>query len=111
MTPAPYSKLPVTISAMQWWPSRWDDFVAWISESTGAVRDDVGLWHSPARPRDILGPVIPAPIGVDPYLGSLTIETLEGRMAASPGDWVIRGVQGEFYPCRGDIFSLTYEPA
>jgi len=39
------------------------------------------------------------------------IGTLEGEMLASPGDWVIRGVQGEFYPCKPDIFAATYEPA
>lgn len=37
------------------------------------------------------------------------VHTLEGVMAASPGDWVIRGVKGEFYPCKPDIFSATYE--
>lgn len=37
------------------------------------------------------------------------IPTLEGDMQASPGDWIIRGVQGEFYPCKPDIFEATYE--
>jgi len=37
------------------------------------------------------------------------IHTLEGTMAADPGDWIIRGVQGEFYPCKPDIFDATYE--
>jgi len=32
-------------------------------------------------------------------------------MVADPGDWIIRGVQGEFYPCKPDIFDATYEPA
>lgn len=41
----------------------------------------------------------------------LYINTLEGVMHASPGDWIIRGVQGEFYPCKPDIFDATYEPA
>lgn len=40
--------------------------------------------------------------------GSVLIQTLEGRMEAQPGDWVIRGVQGEFYPCKPDIFAATY---
>lgn len=40
---------------------------------------------------------------------TVVIETLEGAMAASPGDWIIRGVQGEFYPCKPDIFEQTYE--
>ena len=42
---------------------------------------------------------------------ALTIRTLEGDMTAMPGDWIIRGVQGEFYPCKPDIFEQTYEPA
>ena len=42
--------------------------------------------------------------------GVLTIPTLEGNMTASAGDWVIRGVEGEFYPCKPDIFEATYEP-
>lgn len=39
------------------------------------------------------------------------IETLEGVMTAHPGDWIIKGVKGEFYPCKPDIFALTYESA
>lgn len=39
------------------------------------------------------------------------IDTLEGRMHASIGDWIIRGVKGELYPCKPDIFAATYEPA
>ena len=42
--------------------------------------------------------------------GSLCIYTLEGDMLAMPGDWVIRGIQGELYPCKPDIFLATYEP-
>ena len=40
----------------------------------------------------------------------LGIHTLEGVMTVSEGDWVIRGVKGEFYPCKPDIFAATYEP-
>lgn len=39
----------------------------------------------------------------------LAIETLEGVMRADPGDWIIKGVKGEFYPCKPDIFEQTYE--
>ena len=39
----------------------------------------------------------------------LKINTLEGTMVVSPGDWVIKGVKGEFYPCKPDIFADTYE--
>ena len=41
--------------------------------------------------------------------GEVVIATLEGAMHASPGDWIIRGVQGEFYPCKDPIFRATYE--
>ncbi len=41
----------------------------------------------------------------------LEIETLEGMHRAVPGDYIIRGVAGEFYPCKPDIFEQTYEPA
>lgn len=37
------------------------------------------------------------------------IETLEGRMVVSDGDWIITGVKGEHYPCKPDIFEATYE--
>ena len=45
------------------------------------------------------------------FLCTISIPTLEGVMTASEGDWIIRGVQGEFYPCKPDIFAATYEPA
>lgn len=41
----------------------------------------------------------------------MDIETLEGTMHASPGDYIITGVEGERYPCKPDIFEKTYEPA
>lgn len=42
--------------------------------------------------------------------GGLIISTLEGNMVANTGDYIIKGVQGEFYPCKPDIFAKTYEP-
>ena len=39
----------------------------------------------------------------------LTIETLEGTMKANKGDWIIKGVKGELYPCKPDVFEETYE--
>jgi hypothetical protein len=41
---------------------------------------------------------------------TIHIETLEGVMVASLGDWIIKGVKGEFYPCKPDIFEATYDP-
>lgn len=43
--------------------------------------------------------------------GTLLIPTLEGDHTASAGDWIIKGIKGEFYPCKPDIFEQTYEPA
>jgi len=40
----------------------------------------------------------------------LAIKAVEGTMIAQPGDWIIRGVKGELYPCKPDIFEATYEP-
>lgn len=46
-----------------------------------------------------------------PLHDKVGIITLEGTMWASVGDYIIKGVQGEFYPCKPDIFEQTYEPA
>ena len=46
----------------------------------------------------------------DPYLGVI-IETLEGKMQANIGDMIVKGVNGEFYPCKPDIFAKTYDKA
>lgn len=41
--------------------------------------------------------------------GDLIVKTLEGEHVCSPNDWLIRGVKGELYPCKPDIFAMTYE--
>ena len=43
--------------------------------------------------------------------GKLLVATLEGPLWASPADYIIKGVNGEFYPCKPDIFKKTYDPA
>ena len=52
------------------------------------------------------------PVIVEAYQADkeMIIHTLEGDMKASPGDWIITGVNGEQYPCKPDIFEKTYEP-
>lgn len=45
-----------------------------------------------------------------PEDGTMLIRTLEGEMIARSGDWIIRGVKGELYPVKPDIFAATYEP-
>lgn len=42
--------------------------------------------------------------------GELVVATLEGPLRAAHGDWIIKGVKGEFYPCKPDIFAATYDP-
>ena len=48
---------------------------------------------------------------VDMDKSEVYILTLEGKHTATKGDWIIRGIKGEFYPCQPDIFEATYEPA
>ena len=56
---------------------------------------------------------IEAFVGGDAELrdGELIVATLEGPLRAAPNDWIIKGVKGEFYPCKPDIFAATYDPA
>lgn len=44
-----------------------------------------------------------------PSTNQIEIRTLEGPLTASKGDWIIKGVKGEFYPCKPDIFEATYD--
>lgn len=48
---------------------------------------------------------------LDPQSPNGWVDTLEGGHVVTPGDWIITGVKGECYPCKPDIFILTYEPA
>ena len=49
------------------------------------------------------------PNGACTFCDKFYIETLEWRMVVNYSDWVIRGIKGEFYPCKPDIFAATYE--
>jgi hypothetical protein len=82
---AKYRKKPVVIEAIQFTGHNSTEVEAWM----------IGLENK--RP------------GVKHGGTVLCIETLEGTMTASPGDFIIKGVQGEFYPCKPDIFEATYE--
>jgi hypothetical protein len=75
-----FRKKPVVIEAMQWNGPPDDSALAAFA----------GHWVS---------------IGAEVY-----ITTLEGPMRVSPGDWVIKGLANEFYPCKPDIFVKGYEP-
>lgn len=89
---AMYRKKPVVIEALQWDGADYDALAGFLGPE---MYSHVGFSSS-------------AP-GQAP--SSVQITTLEGIMSASPGDWIIRGVKGEFYPCKPDIFAATYEPA
>ena len=51
------------------------------------------------------------PVTIEAYQTDeeIEIETLEGIMKANKGDWIIKGVKGELYPCKPDVFDMTYE--
>ena len=86
-TPTCWRKKPVVIEAMLY---RGEQDRHAVREFVIAAIDEVGINGSPH---------------------GLNIETLEGWLHVSPGDWIIKGVKGEFYPCKPDIFAATYEAA
>ena len=76
-----YKKKPVVIEAVQWLGDNFVEIDEWITQPHTTFPDE----------------------------GIIFIDTLEGTMTASLGDYIIKGVQGEFYPCKPDIFIATYE--
>jgi len=97
-----FRKKPVVIEAVQLRWSTWNE----VCEFLGNIISS----DNPAR--DIPAAEVSDTCGEDgPIFIALTIPTLEGDHIARHGDWIIRGVQGEFYPCKPDIFEQTYEPA
>lgn len=80
------------------------------------VIEAVQATGTPESNREIVdwtrGSETPASMDLHPERGRcLSIATLEGAHWVAPGDWIIRGVKGEFYPCKPDIFAATYEAA
>lgn len=88
-----YRKKPVEIEARQINSEDYDDMLDIVKWCGGrAVGDElIGEQRMPGNDAVI------------------AIDTLEGVMYGNPGDWIIKGVQGEFYPCKPDIFEATYE--
>jgi hypothetical protein len=78
-----YRKKPVVIEAIRWDGANCVDVFAFL-----------GIPHEPH----------------DEEFDEVVIETLEGAMTASIGDYVIKGIKGEFYPCKPEIFDASYEP-
>lgn len=79
-----FRKKPVEVEAVQW-----------TGKNVGEIKSFAGL--------DVSVQYYDLP-------PTLRIYTLEGVMTAKPGDWIIKGVQGELYPCKPDVFEKTYEP-
>ena len=76
-----FRKKPIIIEAIQWLGDNFEEL-----EEFGSERDIISNSN-----------------------GTLTITTLEGNHTAQKKDWIIRGVKGEVYPCKPDIFNQTYE--
>lgn len=96
-----YKKKPVVIEATQWHGGAAEatPIIDWILEGDSiASYDDAHIYElSPSGEED-----------KDEVDEAILIRTLEGTMVASSGDYIIKGVQGEFYPCKPDIFHETY---
>lgn len=89
LAPKKFRKKPVVIEAVL--------LAAPLGDGIGIVQQRVIHWM---RAHDVRACAHPE---------GVTIPTLEGEMLASFGDYIIKGVQGEFYPCKPDIFAATYE--
>lgn len=89
-TPRKYRKKPEVVEAMQWDGTAISAtrILEWGFSGLGTATYD---YSKPEQQR-------------------LRIRTLEGSLYASPGDWIIRGIAGDFYPCKPEIFANTYDP-
>jgi hypothetical protein len=82
-----YRKKPVVIEAMIYTDNNGKEVAKWCDgRFIAKAVNSTGVWDE-----------------------TLTIKTLEGVMKANVGDYIIKGVKGEFYPCKPDIFEATYE--
>lgn len=107
-----YQKRPVEVEAMLIW--RETDFIAateWMSSNLyPGLIGDASQPETLRYPDQVKGDDSRPDKGwyISPADGSLMIRTLEGDMRLNAGDMLIQGVAGEFYPCKNDIFELTY---
>ena len=81
------------------------DAICWTGENIEEILNFMEPLDKLPNPGGFVSPGV----GHVPALGTLDIPTLEGIMVASPGDWIIKGVEGEFYPCKPSIFEASYE--
>lgn len=90
-----YASIPVFIDAIEWNGSSEEatTVINWVLENGGTARYDSAHINPQGNPVE----------------ASLHIDTLEGTMIASAGDFIIRGLIGEFYPCKPEVFHRKYE--
>ena len=89
-----FRKKPVVIEARQVTPETAEEIGAWCGATKCKHESyDSYLWGW----------------GLEIQDRHISIQTLEGEMSAAMGDWVIKGIAGEFYPCKPEIFEATYE--
>jgi hypothetical protein len=86
-----YRKKPIIIDAIQWDGINFDEIIKFSQNS----------------PNDVFTYGLSKETALES--GNIFISTLEGVMTASKNDFIIRGINGEFYPCKPDIFEKTYE--
>lgn len=86
-----YRKKPVIIEAIQWDGKNFDAIMSFMNKDHGHK-----LNYENAEEYSL-------------KTGKIPIRTVEGTINASSGDWIIKGIKGEFYPCKPDIFEQTYE--
>lgn len=114
MAPRTFRKKPIEIQAMR---AAADDatlrtLMSWMTENhypflIGNAAEPEELHYPDQAPGDHSRP--DKGHYINPATGLLVVRTLEGDMTIALGDWVIRGVSGEFYPCKPDIFAATYD--
>lgn len=85
-------KKPVVVEAIQWTGDNLSDIQEFVGDSLLLHEHDYRTSNS-----------------IRTVVTGISIHTLEGEHYASIGDYIIKGVQGEFYPCKSDIFEQTYE--
>lgn len=91
-----FRKKPVVIDAFQFTEAMRDSIVLGDAPCPEGIRQGSATYHKENR---------------KVWSATFYVDTLEGRMDVSLDDWIIKGVKGEFYPCKPDIFAATYEPA
>lgn len=96
-----FRKKPVEIEAVQLCWRNWNAVCDFLGDIVGP--------HNPGRSVPTFSDTCGETENGDALWIELTIPTLEGDHIARHGDWIIKGVKGEFYPCKPDIFAATYE--